>query len=71
MSKELRDVLRIPHETLTGSFSEHLEATEDLQHTLIFEIVPGLVDEFQLDEDSREFCMEWLYDISTYSDTCI
>ena len=70
MSKGIHEALRAPYEALSNLFAEHLEAAQELQRTLVLEILPGFVDEFQLDESSQEFCLEWLEDIGAFLSAC-
>lgn len=70
MSKGIHEALRVPYETLSNLFAEHLEAAQELQRTLVLEILPGLADELQLDESSQEFCLEWLEDIGASLPSC-
>ena len=62
MSREIHDILLSHYETLNAQYEENLEAVHELQRTLILQILPGLVDELALDEESEEYSLSWLED---------
>ncbi|KAJ3555644.1 hypothetical protein NM688_g2461 [Phlebia brevispora] len=65
MSQGINEVLRTHHEKISALYTQHLEEVHELQRTLTLEILPGLVDEFQLDDDSQEYCLDFLEDAGT------
>ena len=73
MSADILVVLRKHHDLLHAQYEEHLEAVRELQKTLILQILPGLADELELDEDGQQYCLEWLEDTCAFSPqfTCI
>lgn len=73
MSGDILAVLRKHHDSLNAQYEEHLEAVRELQKTLILQILPGLADELELDEDGLQYCLEWLEDSCASSGqfTCI
>ena len=62
MSGDILAVLRKHYDLLNVQYEEHLEAVRELQKTLILQILPGLVDELELDEEGQQYCLEWLED---------
>ena len=62
MSEDILAVLRKHYDLLNVQYEEHLEAVRELQKTLILQILPGLVDELDMDEDGQQYCLEWLED---------
>lgn len=59
------ETLREQADLFAEVYEEHLEGTKSLQHTLIEDILPGLVDELDLQEEDEERARLWLGDLRT------
>lgn len=59
---DIHQVLRQQYDAYNDLYEENLDATQDLQHTLIHDILPGLVDELGWDADKVRFARDWLED---------
>ncbi|KAH8993346.1 hypothetical protein EDB86DRAFT_2930077 [Lactarius hatsudake] len=59
-----RDIRAIQdhHSRLNSLYFEHRETVQDLQNTLLTQILPNVVDELGLDKAARERTEEWLHD---------
>ncbi|KAH9176810.1 CRAL-TRIO domain-containing protein [Lactarius sanguifluus] len=59
-----RDIRAIQdhHSRLNSLYFEHRETVQDLQNTLLTQILPNVVDELGLDKAARELTEEWLHD---------
>lgn len=66
MSGDIHEVLRKHYDVLIASYTETLERVQELQRTLGLHILPGLVDELQLDQGSQTYCLEWMKDSGVY-----
>ena len=62
---DIHQVLRQQYDAYNDLYEENLDATQDLQHTLIHDILPGLVDELGWDADKVRFARDWLEDTRT------
>ena len=62
MSRGIHAVLLQHYDSLNALYGSNLGAVRELQGTLILQILPGLVDEVELDEGDREYCLLWLRD---------
>lgn len=65
LSMDIHQVLRQRYDAYNDLYEENLDATQDLQHTLIHDILPGLVDELGWDTDKVRFARDWLEDTRT------
>ncbi len=59
------EVLREKEEQLADLYQTNIESARSLQETLGREILPGLVDELNLDEEGEQRARSWLYDLRT------
>ncbi|KAL1945915.1 hypothetical protein VTO73DRAFT_1917 [Trametes versicolor] len=57
--------LREQADLYAEAYKEHLESTQSLQHTLMQDILPGMVDELDLQEEDEERARLWLGDLHT------
>ncbi len=62
MSVDIRQTLETQFDDLNELYSQHLHAAQDLQRTLVTDILPGLADELGWNEDEIEYAREWLMD---------
>ncbi|KAI1795508.1 CRAL/TRIO domain-containing protein [Ganoderma leucocontextum] len=59
------EVLREKEEQLAELYQGNIETARSLQETLRREILPGLVDELNLDEEGEQRARSWLYDLQS------
>lgn len=57
--------LREQADLYAEAYKEHLESAQSLQHTLMQDILPGMVDELDLQEEDEERARRWLGDLRT------
>ena len=62
---EIQSLLEANCVRLLGQYHTHLQDVRTLQETLICDILPSVVDEFELEPEAIEWAKEWL------SDTCM
>ncbi|KAF9462463.1 CRAL-TRIO domain-containing protein [Collybia nuda] len=60
-----RDLLRANHEKILEQYRSNLEGLLTLQTTLIYDILPSVVDELGLGPDASEWAKQWLEDTSS------
>lgn len=59
---DIQELLKANSEQLLATYNEHIDQVLDLQATLIRDILPSVVDEFELGPEATEWAREWLND---------
>ncbi|KAF5351795.1 hypothetical protein D9756_007633 [Leucocoprinus leucothites] len=62
---EIQDLLKTNSIRLLATYHENINNVLDLQVTLIRDILPSVVDEFDLNPDATEWATEWLNDTAS------
>lgn len=57
-----RDLLQANHDKLLEQYHLNLEGILALQATLIHDILPSVIDEFELGTEATEWAKQWLED---------
>lgn len=63
---DIQDLLRLNYERLLAAYRENVDLVHALQATLIGDILPSVVDEFDLGPDAIEWAKNWLSDTGTF-----
>lgn len=50
------------HLRLNSLYFDHRETVQDIQNSLLTQILPNVVDELGLDKVARDLAEEWLHD---------
>ncbi|KAI0335044.1 CRAL/TRIO domain-containing protein [Cubamyces sp. BRFM 1775] len=61
----LEESLRAQHDLLTDAYQNNIASARTIQQTLLNDILPGLVDELELDEESEARARLWLNDLES------
>jgi hypothetical protein len=64
-SLAVSQAIRKHNAALTSLYLQHRETVQQLQHALLTQILPNVVDELGLDDPARDWTQEWLQDDRT------
>jgi hypothetical protein len=59
--------IRAHDDSLSKSYFEHRQTVNQIQHTLLTQIFPNVLDELGLTERARDWAQEWLHDDRTFN----
>lgn len=62
---DIQDLLRLNYERLLAAYRENVDLVHVLQTTLIGDILPSIVDEFELSPEATNWAKSWLNDTGT------
>jgi len=58
----MEEKLRTNRDALLDQYNDNLAATRDIQHTLVHDVLPSVVDELALDSDAQQWAKDFLLD---------